>query len=103
MAMRGPDTQTRPGLRRVVDALKGLALELEAEKRQAPSAVIADWRDSFIESQSRVIDHYRHVLATHTMRPAERNALLERIARIEAELASFKQMHESGLSYQNAA
>ena len=103
MAMRGTDTQTRPGLRRVVDALRGLASELRAEKRQAPSAVNVDWLDSFIDSQSKVIDHYRHVLATHRMPPAERNAVLERIARIEAELATFKQMHESDLSYQNAA
>src|SRR3954466_10225106 len=103
MAMRETETQPRPGLRGVVDAVKGLASELEAERRQASSAVSADWLTSLIDSQERVIKHYRHVLATHHMPPAERGELLERIARIEAEVANLRQMYESKSAYQNAA
>ena len=86
-------TQARPGLRRVLDALGKLASELEADKKSA-SVPQADWRASLIAGQKNVIGHYRHVLATQRMPPAERQALLDRIARLEEEIRSLERNSE---------
>jgi hypothetical protein len=56
-----------------------------------------------IRGQRKVRDLYREVLASHGLPQAERAAIQDRIARIEAELASLDAMHESDFSYQNAA
>ena len=79
----------RPGVRRVLDALGLIASELMAEPRLS-GPLEHDWRSSFIEGQLNVIQHYRAVLATQRMPPAERQAVLDRIASIEAEIRSFQ-------------
>ena len=80
-------TKTQPGLRRVLDALGNLAFEFEANRQETRAN---DWRASFVEGQRNVIKHYRHVLATQRMPPAERQALLDRIARIENEIRALE-------------
>jgi hypothetical protein len=92
----------QPGTRRVLNAMRSMASEAREGPRE--SAVhLPDWRASLIRGQRKVRDLYREVLATHDMPQAERAAIQDRIARIEAELASLDAMHESNLSYQNAA
>ena len=80
-------TKTQPGLRRVLDALGKLAFEFETERQQP---AVNDWRASFAAGQRNVIKHYRHVLATQRMAPAERQAILDRIARIESEIRALE-------------
>ena len=82
-------TKAQPALRRVLDAFGKLAFEFETERQDRASA-IPDWRASFLEGQRNVIKHYRHVLATQRMAPAERQALLDRIARIEREIRAME-------------
>jgi hypothetical protein len=77
-------------MRRVLDALGKLASEWEAEKRQPAQDLAADWRSSFIAGQKNVIQHYRHVLATQRMPPAERQAVLDRIKRVEDEIRALE-------------
>ena len=77
-----------PGLRRVLDALSFLASELKADKRETAVPPEEDWRSSFIAGQRNVIQHYRTVLARQRMPPAERQAVLDRIVKIEAEIQS---------------
>jgi hypothetical protein len=89
--MNVPSTRARPGIRRVLSALGSLASELEAEKRNTAPASAPDWRASLIAGQKNVIEHYRRVLATQRMPPAERQAVLDRIARIENEIRSLQQ------------
>ena len=90
----------QPGTRRVLDAMRSMA----SEEREGPrESGVPDWRASLIRGHRKVRDLYREVLATHDMPQAERAAIQDRIARIEAELASLDAMHESNLSYQNAA
>jgi hypothetical protein len=79
---------TQHGMRRVLDALGKLASELEAEKSMP--AAVTDWRSSFIEGQRNVTRHYRRVLATQKMPPGERQALLERIKRVEDEVRALE-------------
>jgi hypothetical protein len=77
-------TQPRPGLRRTLEAFGKLAAELKTGNRDARPE--REWRTALIDSQRRVIEHYRHVLARRRMPPAERAALLERITRVEDEI-----------------
>ena len=77
--------KTQPALRRVLDAFGKLTFEFDREGQEETPAM-HDWRVSFIEGQRNVIKHYRHVLASQRMAPAERQALLDRIARIEDEI-----------------
>jgi hypothetical protein len=77
-----------PGLRRVLDALSVLASGLEQDKREIEIPLEEDWRSSFAAGQRNVIQHYRAVLARQRMAPAERQALLDRIAKIDAEIQS---------------
>ena len=79
MAARPP-----AGLRRTREALGKLASRTRIEVRPE------DWRVSLIESQRKVIEHYRHVLARQPMPPAEREAILSRIARIEDEIRTMQ-------------
>jgi hypothetical protein len=88
--MNVPSTRARPGIRRVLSALGSLASELEAEKRNTAAAAQPDWRASLIAGQRNVIAHYRRVLATQRMPPVERQAVLDRIARIEDEIHSLQ-------------
>jgi len=81
--MSDTPTAARPGLRRVLDALGKLASEFH-KGEEAPA--LDDWRLSLIEGQRNVIKYYRQVLATQRMAPAERHAVLYRIARIEEEI-----------------
>ena len=83
--MHAPSTQARPGIRRVLDALGQIASDLEPGEKPA-RPVEFDWRAVLIASQKNVIEHYRRLLATHQMPPAERQAVLDRIARIEDEI-----------------
>jgi hypothetical protein len=76
-------------MRRVLDALGKLAAEWESEKRQ-PAQDLADWRASLIVGQRNVIQHYRRLLATQRMPPAERQAVLDRIKRLEAEIRALE-------------
>ena len=76
-----------PGLRRVLEALSVLASGREADKPET-AVPLEDWRSSFVAGQRNVIQHYRTVLARQRMSPAERQALLDRIAKIEAEIHS---------------
>ena len=92
----------RPGLRRVLDALGLLASELDADKHRLGTPLDDDWRSSFVAGQTNVIRHYRTVLATQRMPPAERQALLDRIAVIEAEIKSV-QLPAQGVESKNAA
>ena len=78
-------TKTQPGLRRVLDAFGKVAFEYDA----APAPY--DWRASFADGQRNVIKHFRHVLATQRMAPAERQALLDRIARIEDKIRAVEE------------
>ena len=81
--------KTQPALRRVLDAFGKLAFEFEREgQEQAP--VMHDWRASLIEGQRNIIKHYRYILATQRMAPAERQAVLDRIARIEEEIRTLE-------------
>ena len=84
----------KPGLRRVLDALGTLKSELETDKRRLSGQVNDHWRISFVAGQRRVIQHYRAVLATQRMPPAERQAVLDRIASIEAEIQSVQPRRE---------
>ena len=93
--MHAPSTQARPGLRRVLDALGHLASDLKADTRDIAARPQDDWRASFIAGQKNVIEHYRRVLATQRMPPAERQAVLDRIARIEEEVRSIKRADEA--------
>jgi hypothetical protein len=77
-------------MRRVLDALGKLAAQWESEKRQPAQAVKADWRASFIMGQKNVIWHYRRLLATQRMPPAERQAVLDRIKRLEDEIRALE-------------
>lgn len=92
----------RPGVRRVLDALGLLASELKAEPRFS-GPLEHDWRSSFIEGQRSVIQHYRSVLATQHMPPAERQAVLDRIASIEAEIGSLQLPSEAAVPSKSAA
>jgi hypothetical protein len=70
--------------RRVLDALGKLALDFETDRvRVSPKL---EGPLSFVEGQRNVIKHYRHVLATQRMPPSDRQALLDRIARVEEEI-----------------
>lgn len=91
-----------PGERRILEAMRTIASEPQG--RPAGGAVERpDWKASLIRGHRRVRDLYREVLATHDMPQAERTAIQDRIARIEAELASLESSHENDISYQNAA
>ena len=90
----------QPGTRRVLDVMRSMASETRKRPRDG---AIPDWRVSLTRRHRKVRDLYREVLATHDMPPAERATIQNRIARIEAELASLDAMHESDLSNQNAA
>lgn len=92
----------RPGVRRVLDALGLLASELKAEPRFS-GPLEHDWRSSFIEGQRNVIQHYGAVLATQRMPPAERQAVLDRIASIEAEIRSFQLPAQAAAPSKSAA
>jgi hypothetical protein len=92
--MSGPSTEAAPGLRRVLNSLTRLASELKAENQNVATVPDRDWRDSLIAGQRNVIQHYRRVLATQHMPPAERQALLARIARIESEIRSLEGLDE---------
>lgn len=96
VTMRPMVEGARPGMRRVLDALGKLASDVEAEKQQAAAAPVTDWRSSLIEGQRNVIRHYRRVLATQRMAPAEREALLDRIRRVEAEVQALEAMEADG-------
>jgi hypothetical protein len=87
-------TEAAPGLRRILNSLTRLASELKAENQNVAPVPGRDWRDSLIASQRNVIQHYRRVLATQHMPPAERQALLDRIARIESEIRSLEGFDE---------
>jgi hypothetical protein len=82
-------TKAQPALRRVLDAFGKLAFEFETERHDRAFAT-PDWRASFLEGPRNVIKHYRHVLATQRMAPAERQALLDHIARIEREIRAME-------------
>ena len=100
---RGQGAQSsKPGLRRVLDALGTLKSELETDKRRLSGQVNDDWRISFVAGQRSVIQHYRAVLATQRMPPAERQAVLDRIASIEAEIQSVQPRLEDA-QWTNAA
>jgi hypothetical protein len=83
-------TDAAPGLRRVLTSLARLAAELRADNQNVAPVHDRDWRDSLIAGQRNVIQHYRRVLATQHMPPAERQALLDRIAHIEGEIRSLE-------------
>lgn len=85
---------TKPSLRRGLDALGTLASELETDKRRLSGQVHDDWRISFIAGQRSVIQHYRTVLATQRVPPSERQAVLNRIASIEAEIQLVQRRRE---------
>ena len=87
-------TKAQPALRRVLDAFGKLAFEFETE-RQDRAPAIHDLRASFLEGQKNVIKHYRYVLATQRMAPAERQAVLDRIARIEKEIRALESARAS--------
>jgi hypothetical protein len=84
------ERQNGPGHRRVVEALGRLASELQDDKLKMQAQPENDWRASFVAGQRNVIQHYRTVLATQRMPPAERQAVLDRIGRIEAEIQSLE-------------
>lgn len=99
-----PSTRERPGLLRALSALARIASESNKESQaNAPTWLPRDWRASFIAGQRNVIQHYRRVLATHHMPAAERQALLDRIARVEDEIRSLEQTDGDGAAYQMAA
>jgi hypothetical protein len=86
-----PSIEARPGLRRVLSSLARIAFELKDEQQANAFVPERDWRESLIAGQRNVIQHYRRVLATHHMPPAERQAVLDRIALIEDEIRSLEQ------------
>lgn len=99
-----PSTRERPGLLRALSALARIASESNSENQvNAPTWFPQDWRASFIAGQRNVIQHYRRVLATHHMPAAERQALLDRIARIDDEIRLLEQSDGEGPAYQIAA
>src|SRR5689334_6491232 len=74
----------------VVEALGRLASELHADTLKVQAQPENDWRASFGASQRHVIQHYLTVLATQRMPAAERQAVLDRIGKIEAEIQSLE-------------
>jgi hypothetical protein len=76
---------SEPGMRRILGALQ------TREAEPAGGAAGPDWRTALIHGQRKVIAFYREVVATHGMPQAERAAILQRIARVEAELACLRQ------------
>ena len=80
---------TPPGLRRILDAIGKLATEPDI-RPSAPTPPPFDWRGSLIEGQRNVIKYYRRVLATQRMPPAEHQAVLDRISRIEEEIRALE-------------
>jgi hypothetical protein len=94
--------RTQPGTRRILDAMR--SMDSEIQERPGCGAVdLSAWKASLIRGHRRVRDLYREVLATHDMPQAERASIHDRIARIEAELASLRPTHENDSSNQNAA
>jgi hypothetical protein len=84
------ERQNGPGHRRVVDALGRLASEFQDDKLKMQAQPENDWRASFVAGQRNVVQHYRTVLAMQRMPPAEGQAVLDRIGRIEAEIQSLE-------------
>ena len=91
----------QPGTRRILDALRDM--DSKIQERPGGAIDLPVWKASLIRGQCKVRDLYREVLATHDMPQAERASIQDRIARIEAELASLQPMHESDPSHQDAA
>ena len=92
----------QPGTRRILDAMRSMAAEPD-ERPGAAAVELPAWKACLIRGHRKVRDLYREVLATHDMPRAERASIQDRIARIEAELASLEPTGESDRSYQNAA
>src|ERR1044072_734593 len=82
------ERQAEPGHRRVVEALGRLASEHQADTLGMKAHLENDWRASFVASQRNVIQHYRTVRATQRRPVAERQAVLDRIGKVEAEIQS---------------
>lgn len=80
----------QPRLRRVFDAVKNMAAEIKPTE----GGYFA-WRESLIRGQQRVAEHYRHVLAKHQLSQGERDDIMNRIARIEAELDRLTRVGDS--------
>lgn len=77
--------RSEPGMRRILGALQTQEIE------RAGGVADADWRAALIRGQRKVIAFYRELLAAGGMPQAERAAILQRIARVEAELARLQQ------------
>lgn len=77
--------EQRPGTRRVVEALRSAAREINPAERSG-FAASPDWRQIFVRAQQKAIAHYRHMLATYQMPEVERARIRERIARLEDEI-----------------
>ena len=92
----------QPGPRRIVDAMRGMDAGIQ-ERFHGSAVDLPVWKASLIRGHRKVRDLYLEVLTTHEMPRAERAAIQDRIARIEAELDSLQPRHESHLSHQNAA
>jgi hypothetical protein len=84
------------GTRRAIDALGSTIADMAPGERLGRLPDFADWRESLLRNQLRVISHYRHLLATHRMPDGERNAIEGRIARIETELRSLADSGDTG-------
>ena len=63
------------------EALKATAAEINTIEGR-----YLGWRESLIRGQQKVAEHYRNVLAKHQLSQRERDDILSRIARVEAEL-----------------
>jgi hypothetical protein len=64
----------------------------DTQARPSDDAVdLPDWRACLIRGHRKVLDLHREVLAAHHMPQTERASIQDRIARIEAELASWTQ------------
>ena len=70
-----PKARTAPEFRRTVAA---------ATKTSDDGAF--GWRRSVIRGQEKVAEHYRILLETHNLSQSERDAILSRLAVIEAEI-----------------
>ena len=91
-----------PGTRRPLDAMRSIASEAQSRPSD-DTAAVPDWRARLIYGQRKVRNLYREVLAAHHLPRAERASIEERIARIEAELASLESTDANNNHYQNAA
>jgi hypothetical protein len=83
-----------PGMQRVLDAMRSIASEAQQRPRQG-AVDLPDWKPSLIRGHRKVLGLDRKVLATHDVPQAGRASIRDRIARIEAELASLDARHES--------